>query len=227
MFKKFPLSQKKIEKSVKKNWLGPGYTINYIISLDITDNDFLDFLKEFLKIAQELGIFKNEILDNIQGREDQETKFLSFNEFKVDSDHKELFLAEGIINNLENKDEESDSEPERFFIRYTSKFKEFKGNHHIINSVIKKSSSNIDYNIDIQEFLNQKNIEIDFFRFGFEFFKSKSFTSIFGFVPVVIEGLYVEAKKNQIILNTWTERANSKNDTPLERFKIIDIILNS
>lgn len=225
--KKFPMKTKKNEFSSKKGLLSTSFKSKHLIELDISKENFLKIITLLIEILDKEEVFSDKPLCNIQGREKAYLGDLE-SVFDISIHNKELLLIKGSIPSVDETDFSDNSNWDDFFLRITSEFFEFKGNHKILNKTHTKKA-NLPNSLSVSEIVKTAPLKIDYIRIGLEYFKSKNFTSILGFAPILSEYAYIEATEEKLIYESYSACLKKKDVKPFEnniKFKDLLALIN-
>lgn len=198
------LKNVKISKNIKK----PLFSAYYQQSLSLTfdsDEQILKLLaKKFAEIIDSLPL-KNNLLENIQGRDNQDLMLPS--SYPLNQNEKEIFLLSG-----EYKENVDDEISTHFIYKAYSDFHSFSGKTKIYNS-IRHSKINLSSDCTLNNIIEDTDrFNITYQRFALEFFSARSLIPSFLLSPSVTEHFYFEADIKDAHIEIYSEDLKSKDD---------------
>lgn len=185
-----------------------GFTNTLTIEVELAKGQLAEVLRDFIEQLLPEEVFTEGSFMDLKGREPQEI----------------LYVSGEIEHPVEEKEEEEDAEPERseFWIRIDSVFERSEGPHHFVFKSVTEHSGAPDK--PIADILSDETVTIHEFRIGLFYFKSRRFSSLLGFAPVVVDRLLIDGDSNRIQIKLISEGVKRKDSQPLADRGVLDKI---
>ena len=198
----------KVTQEIKHQLIPFGYLIETKLQHDFKQGELCLFANSIILNFNDIIFSKQELL-NLKGRD--RLNILA-PELKLPApQHEELFFINGFYS--------SNSPENNFQFSIESEFFSFPDTHHI-SYKLKPHRTGLANWLDLSLLAWLAPITITGFRLGIESFKSKRFSSLFGFVPVVNERLLIEATQTHVRIIIFSEGFSSKSEPQMQNMNI-------
>lgn len=198
----------KVKQEITHKILPFGYQVETTLQKDLRPGELSLFTHAIISNFNDL-LLNSQALLNLKGRDPLNIIAPELN--LPAPQNEELLFINGFL--------PASKEKNGFQFMVESEFTSFPDTHHI-SFRLKRHATGLPAWLRPELLAWLAPITITGFRLGLESFKSKRFSSLFGFVPVVSERLLIEANQNSLVILLFSEGLNLKNQRQLQYMAI-------